>query len=71
MTTPLQYSYLENPKDRGAWWAIVHKVAKSQTQLDDQTKTKGIIIIYVKRKAALFGICYLLWKNIIGSKILT
>ena len=28
---PLQYSCLENPMDRGAWWAIVHKVAKSET----------------------------------------
>ena len=27
---PLQYSCLENPMDRGAWWAIVHGVAKSQ-----------------------------------------
>ena len=27
----LQYSYLENPMDRGAWWAIVHGVAKSRT----------------------------------------
>ena len=26
----LQYSCLENPTDRGAWWAIVHGVAKSQ-----------------------------------------
>ena len=30
---PLQYSCLENPTDRGAWWAIVHAVIKSQTQL--------------------------------------
>ena len=30
---PLQYSCLENPMDRGAWRAIVHRVAKSQTQL--------------------------------------
>ena len=30
---PLQYSCLENPMDRGAWWAIVHRVAKSRTQL--------------------------------------
>ena len=29
---PLQYSCLENPMDRGAWWATVHGVAKSQTQ---------------------------------------
>ena len=28
---PLQYSCLENPLDRGAWWATVHRVAKSQT----------------------------------------
>ena len=28
---PLQYSCLENPMDRGAWWAIVHGVAKNQT----------------------------------------
>ena len=28
---PLQYSYLGNPMDRGAWWATVHGVAKSQT----------------------------------------
>ena len=30
---PLQYSCLENPMDRGAWWATVHGAAKSQTQL--------------------------------------
>ena len=30
---PLQYSYLENPMDRGAWWATVHGVAKSRTRL--------------------------------------
>ena len=28
---PLQYSYLENPRDRGAWQTTVHGVAKSQT----------------------------------------
>ena len=28
---PFQYSYLENCMDRGAWWATVHGVAKSQT----------------------------------------
>ena len=30
---PLQYSCLENSMDRGAWWATVHGVAKSQTRL--------------------------------------
>ena len=28
---PLQYSCLENPMDRGAWWATVHRVAESRT----------------------------------------
>ena len=37
--TPLQYSCLGNPMDRGAWWATVHGVAKSQTQLSDFTFT--------------------------------
>ena len=32
-SNPLQYSCLENPMDRGAWWATVHGVTKSQTQL--------------------------------------
>ena len=31
---PLQYSCLENPMDRGAWWAMVHRTAES-----DMTKT--------------------------------
>ena len=30
-SNPFQYSCLENPMDRGAWWATVHGVAKSQT----------------------------------------
>ena len=30
---PPQYSCLENPMDKGAWWATVHGVTKSQTQL--------------------------------------
>ena len=38
---PLQYSCLENPMDRGAWWATAHGVAKSQksdtTEKSDMT----------------------------------
>ena len=36
---PLQYSCLGNPLDRGAWWATVHRVAKSQTQLKQLSTT--------------------------------
>ena len=38
---PLQYSCLENSMDRGAWWATVHGVTKSQTQLSDTHTHKG------------------------------
>ena len=37
--TPLQCSCLENPMDRGAWWAAVPGVAKSRTRLSDFTFT--------------------------------
>ena len=37
--TPLQYSCLENPMDRGAWWAAVRRVAKSRTRLSNFTFT--------------------------------
>ena len=32
---PFQYSCLENPMGRGAWWATVHGVTKSRTRLSD------------------------------------
>ena len=34
-SAPLQYSCLENPMDRGAWYATVHGVSKSWAQLSD------------------------------------
>ena len=33
---PLQYSCLENPMDRGAWWATVHGVTESRTQMSNE-----------------------------------
>ena len=43
---PLQDSCLENPRDRGAWWAIVHRVAKSQTRLSNlaTAHNKGALV---------------------------
>ena len=38
---PLQYSGLENPMGRGAWWAAVHGFTKSQTWLEWLTKSSG------------------------------
>ena len=34
-SNPLQYSCLDNPMVRGAWWATVHGVTKSRTRLSD------------------------------------
>jgi len=36
---PLQYSCLENPMDRVAWWAPVHRVTKNQRQLSEYKHT--------------------------------
>ena len=36
---PVQYSYLENSMDRGAWWATVSGVAKSLSRLSTHTHT--------------------------------
>ena len=41
---PLQYSCLENPMDGEAWWATVHRVAKSRTQLSYFTFTGGRVV---------------------------
>ena len=44
--TPLQYSCLENPMDRGVWWSTVHGVAKSQTWLKKlSTPTQEVYIL--------------------------
>ena len=42
---PLQYSCLENPMDRGSWWAVVCGVANSQTRLSTNTFTFSLLII--------------------------
>ena len=44
---PLQYSFLGNPMDRGAWQAIVHRVAKSQTRLSDFASSL-LYVLYVQ-----------------------
>ena len=43
---PLQYSCLENPMDRGAWWATVHGVTKSQTRLQQLNTHTHFVHIY-------------------------
>ena len=40
---PLQYSCLESPVDRGAWWAAVHRVAQSWTRLKQLSMARHIV----------------------------
>ena len=40
-SNPLQYSCLENPMDRGDWWARVHRVSRSRTQLKQLSTSTG------------------------------
>ena len=39
---PLQYYCLENPRDRGAWWAAVYGVAQNQTRLKRLSSSSSI-----------------------------
>ena len=45
--TPLQYSCLENPRDRGAWWAAVYGVAQSRTRLKRLSNSSSSILQYI------------------------
>ena len=62
---PLQYSCLENPVDRGAWWAAVHGVAQSRTRLKRVSSSSSspafeslihfeFIFVYGDRKCSSF-----------------
>ena len=57
--TPLQYSCLENPMDRGAWWTAVHGVAGSRTRLSDFTFTFHFLAL---EKEMATHICVLAWR---------
>ena len=55
---PLQCSCLENSMDRGAWWATVHGVAKSQTQLSMHTHThlRPVVSREISREACTINL---------------
>ena len=54
---PLQHSSLKNPMDRGAWWATVHEVARSQTQLSNWPHTHTHTCKFLDNKSHLSS-CY-------------
>ena len=53
---PLQYYCLENPMERRVWWAIVHRIAKSWTQLSDLAHTD--ILIKISKKVSEYTYYY-------------
>ena len=53
---PLQYSCLENRMDRGAWYATVHGVAKSQTRLSDFTHSFTHLLNFCGALASSYGL---------------
>ena len=55
---PLQYSCLGNPMDRGAWWAIVHRITKSRMQLQ-QLNTYAYYFSRFHIYALIYGIFFL------------
>ena len=56
---PLQYSCLEHPMDKGAWWATVHNVAKSQTQLQRLSMHARVLVAaYVIFSCSLWGLVH-------------
>ena len=59
---PLQYSCLENPMDRRAWWAAVHWVTKSQTQLSNLVRV--YIYIYI-----ITNLCHLNYSVSVGFSL--
>ena len=50
---PLQYSCLENPKDRGAWWAAIYGVVQSQTWLKRLSSSSRLVIAFLPRSKRL------------------
>jgi len=72
--TPLQYSCLENSMDRGVWWVMVHRAAKSRTWLKRLSMhavwpvQTGFLSLKLKRQARWWrweenGLCLLLQMN--------
>ena len=51
--SPLQYSCLENPMDRGTWQATVHGVAKELDMTYQLNNKQNVVMRYVERRVVL------------------
>jgi len=65
---PLQYSCLKNPVNRGAWWATVHRVAKSQIWLKWlNTAAQHITVLLSVSPFMSVNICIIHWGAMLGA----
>ena len=67
--SPLQYSCLENPRDRGAWWAAIYGVSQSQTQLK-WLSSSSVCIPLLKKKKNQQIFSFLLPRHFVSKRFL-
>ena len=65
---PLQYSCLENPRDEGAWWAIVYGVAQSRTRLKRLSSSSSSMLMSSGKNSIPSLDCILLTEFILQYK---
>ena len=64
---PLQCSFLENPRDGGAWWAAVYGVAQSRTRLKQLSSSSSSISIHDYWKKDRFDYKDLCWQSNVSA----
>ena len=69
---PLQYSCLENPMGRGAWWATFHRFAKSWTRFKQLSSSSSSLInyLYVRKRKFCIELLHLVFITIFDILIL-
>ena len=65
---PLQCSCLENPRDRGVWWAAVYEVAQSRTRLK-RLSSSSILVSYIMINIIIYWKIPINLQNIVVSPI--
>ena len=65
---PLQYSCLENPRDEGAWWAVVYGVAQSRTRLKRLSSSSSSMLMSSGKNSIPSLDCILLTEFILQYK---
>ena len=51
---PLQYSCLENPMDRGAWWASLHREGHKESDMTEVTEHAQVCILFFQNVTPIF-----------------